>query len=138
MVTVEYRHQFSYRCLEEENCPALQLRVSRQNSSESVLDVDAHLDSGASSSLFDGFVIASLGIALINDKLKYYNSTSGNSIEAYVHPVRLTVPNVGDFDLEIGFSNGRIRRNLLGRDFFNLAQIGFRERQLEYYLTPTP
>jgi hypothetical protein len=44
----------------------------------------------------------------------------------------------GDFNLEIGFTDRQIRRNLLGRDFFNLVQIGFREHQLQYYLNTTP
>jgi len=31
-----------------------------------------------------------------------------------------------------------ISRNLIGRDFFNLVQVGFREKYLTFYLTPTP
>jgi len=42
------------------------------------------------------------------------------------------------YALEIGFSENPIRRNLLGRGFFNLIQIGFRERYLTFYMTPTP
>jgi hypothetical protein len=38
----------------------------------------------------------------------------------------------------VGFSSGEIHRNLLGRDFFNLAQIGFRERHLTFFITPSP
>jgi hypothetical protein len=111
--------------------------LTRQDSDEGI-DVDAYLDSGAERSLFNGFLLAALGVELINDKRKYYGSTVGDSIEAYLHDVRLNLPGVASFDLEIGFSNGQLRRNLLGRDFFALAQIGFRERHLEYYLTPTP
>ena len=50
-------------------------------------------------------------------------------MEACLHAVRLSHPELGCFDLEIGFSPFPLRRNLLGRDFFNLVQIGFRERQ---------
>lgn len=102
------------------------------------MDTDAYLDSGAELSLFNGDLLAALEIELINDKPKSYSPTVGNSITGYLHEVRLTVPDIDDFNLEIGFSDVQIRRNLLGRDFFNLVQIGFRERQLEYYLTPVP
>ena len=40
--------------------------------------------------------------------------------------------------MELRFSIGQIQRNLLGRDFFNLMQIGFRERHLEVFLTASP
>ena len=32
----------------------------------------------------------------------------------------------------------RIKRNLLGRDFFNLLQIGFRERRQVFYVSLEP
>ena len=41
-------------------------------------------------------------------------------------------------DLDIGFSTVPLRRNLLGRDFFNLVQIGFRERQQVFYVRGEP
>ena len=52
--------------------------------------------------------------------------------------MRLFHGDLGEFELEIGFSESPIRRNILGRDFFNLLQIGFRERYLVFYVTPTP
>ena len=79
-----------------------------------------------------------LGLNLYSGPRKVYGSTAGESIEGRLHKVRLSHPDLGDFDLEIGFSTGVIRRNLLGRDFFNLIQIGFRERYHTYYLTPSP
>ena len=138
MITVSYRHKFNYGYVQEGRCPVLQVRLASLDNSENGIDVDAHLDSGAEASLFSGLLLAALGVPLVNNKRKRYGSTFGDSVEAYLHNVRLTLPEVGSFDLEIGFSNGDIRRNLLGRDFFNLAQIGFRERQQEYYLTPSP
>lgn len=138
MVTVNYLHEFNYRDFREGRSPVLQLQVCHPDNSENKIDVDACLDSGAQRSLFNGFLITSLGITLINEKIQRYDSTTGNSIEAYLHYIQLNLPGVGDFNLEIGFSSSMIRRNLLGRDFFNLAQIGFRENHLKYYLTPTP
>ena len=138
MVLVNYLHEFNYHEFQEGQSPVLQLQVSHPDNSENKIDVDVYLDSGTQRSLFNGFIIASLGITLINDRIQWYSTTAGNSIDAYLHRVQLTLPDVGNFNLEIGFSKERIRRNLLGRDFFNLAQIGFRENQLKYYLTPSP
>jgi hypothetical protein len=118
--------------------PIIQVRITRQDDPEFGIDIDAYLDSGAERSLFNGHFLTALDIDLINDKAKPYGSTIGNSVTGYLHEVRLTVPDVGDFNLEIGFSAVPIRRNLLGRDFFNLVQIGFREHQLEYYLNTNP
>jgi hypothetical protein len=138
LVTVDYLHELNYREFVEGYSPILQLEVCAPDNSENKIDVDAYLDSGAQRSLFNGFVITSLGLTLINDRMERYVSTAGNSIEAYLHHVQLKLPGIGDFNLEVGFSNGVIRRNLLGRDFFSFAQIGFRESQLKCYLTPAP
>lgn len=132
------RARFNYRAFQDGRFPILQLQVCDPDNSENKIDVDAYLDSGAERSLFNGFLIASLGHTLINDKIQRYDTTAGNFIEAYLHHVQLNLPGVGLFNLEIGFSNFVIRRNLLGRDFFNLTQIGFRENHLKYYLTPIP
>jgi hypothetical protein len=138
LVTVNYLHEFNYREFQDVHAPILQLEVCHPDNPENKIDIDAYLDSGAQRSLFNGFAISSLGISLVNDKMQRYVSTAGDSIEAYLHYVQLKLPGICDFNLEIGFSNSVIRRNLLGRDFFSFAQIGFRESQLKYYLTPTP
>lgn len=122
----------------EGRSPVLTATMSTLVGGEEAIDVDAYLDSGASTSLFNGSFLSALHIPLLNNRRKSFASTAGHSIEAYIHRVRLTLPQLGAFDLDIGFSNTQIFRNLLGRDFFNLVQIGFRERQLEYYLTPHP
>ena len=138
MVTVEYSHRFYYREMIEGQSPVLTATMSSLEGGEGSIDIDAYLNSGASTSLFNGSFLSALGIPLINDRRKLFASTAGNSVEAYIHRVRLTLPELGAFDLDIGFSNTQIIRNLLGRDFFNLVQIGFRERQSEYYLDPRP
>jgi hypothetical protein len=138
LVTVEYPHQFSYREMFEGQSPVLLVTISRLDGADDAIDVEAYIDSGTSTSLFNGFVLSQLGLDLMNDKKKVFESTVGSSVEAYLHRVRLALPSVGVFDLEIAFSNAQITRNLLGRDFFNLVQIGFRERRLEYYLNNRP
>lgn len=112
--------------------------MSHPEDPELGIDMDAHLDSGAELSLFNGDFLTALNITLINSKPKGYSPTVGPSVTGYMHNVRLTVPGVGNFDLEVGFSDVPIRRNLLGRDFFNLVQIGFREHQLQFFIDPTP
>jgi hypothetical protein len=138
VVTVEYQHRFNYRQFRSGSSPVLQVRITRQDIPGLGFDADAYLDSGAEASLFNGDLLAALEIDLLNNNQKSYGSTFGGSVTGYLHNIRLTLPDVGDFSMEIGFSHGEIRRNLLGRDFFNLVQIGFRERHLEYYLNPLP
>jgi hypothetical protein len=77
-----------------------------------------------------------LGLDLLQGETKHYSSTSGSSIEARLHTVHFHHGNLGDFELEVGFSLGDIQRELLGRDFFNIAQVGFHERQRAFYLSP--
>ena len=62
----------------------------------------------------------------------------GTVLTATIHPVRLTHSDLGDFELEVGFTSVNIKRNLLGRDFFNLLQIGFRERRQMFYVSLEP
>ena len=138
MVTVEYSHRFYYREMIEGRSPVLTATLSKVEGGVVSIDVDAYLDSGATISLFNDSFLRALSIPLINHRRTSFASTAGNSIDAYLHRVRLTLLEVGAFDLDIGFSSTPIHRNLLGRDFFNLVQIGFRERQLEYYLNPRP
>ena len=138
MFTVIYQHRFNYAAVLQGSCPVLQLSVRRQDNPEIGIDTEAYLDSGAEASLFNGGLLAALEMELMSGSRKSYSTTFGDSVTGYLHNVRLTLPSVGDFDLQVGFSNGDIRRNLLGRDFFNLVQVGFRESQLEYFLTPTP
>jgi hypothetical protein len=138
VVSVDYQYSFNYRQFGSGIFPVLQVRIARRDDPERGIDTDVYLDSGAQRSLIDGRLLGALEIDLLNDKRQPYSSTAGHTITGYLHDVRLTIPNVGDFDLEIGFSDVQITRNLLGRDFFNLVQIGFREQQLEYYLDPAP
>jgi hypothetical protein len=138
LFTVIYQHKFNYTAAVQGSCPVLQLSLRRQDNPEIGIDTEAYLDSGAEASLFNGGLLAALEMELLNGSPKPYSTTFGDSVTAYLHKVQLTLPAVGEFDLEIGFSNGEIRGNLLGRDFFNLVQVGFRERQMEYFLTSTP
>jgi hypothetical protein len=138
LVRVDYQHSFNYRQLPAGSFPIVQVRISRQDDREIAIDTDAYLDSGAAGSLFDGRLLTALEIDVVNQRAVPYSPTFGGSITGYLHDVRLSIPDVWDFNLAIGFSETEIRRNLLGRDFFNLVQIGFREHQLQYFLNTFP
>lgn len=139
MVIAQYAYEFAYTHdpLSGDTFPILPLRIANPHNPGRALDINTYLDSGAQRSLFDGWIAADLGFNLLSGRALSYGSLGG-SIGGRLHQVRLFHPNLGEFDLEIGFSENLIPRNILGRDFFNLIQIGFRERYLAFYVTPTP
>lgn len=102
------------------------------------VDVEAVLDTGAGRSLFDGRLATAIGLDLLAGTRTPYQPTSGPGIDGYLHPVRLLHDDLGEFDMQIGFSHGPIKRNLLGRDFFEHIQIGFRESRTSFFVTPQP
>ena len=140
METVSYAHRFDYTYDSEsgELFPVLPLRIENLHNPQQALDFDTYLDSGTQRSLFDGRIAAEIGIDLSSGEDARYGSSSGFYIGAKLHTVRLSHPNLGIFDLKVGFSTIQIKRNLLGRDFFNFIQIGFRERHLLFYVTNVP
>lgn len=140
MVTVQYQHQFSYTYAPEykDHFPILPLRVTNPRDPTLALDVDVYLDSGAKRSFFDGWIATALGLDLLSGPRITHGSSAGFQTTGHLHQVTLSHPALGSFALEVSFSTAQISRNLLGRDFFNFIQIGFRERHLAFYVTPTP
>lgn len=137
--TITYEHEFEYaHDPDGKRFPRLSFQIARAFDPQLTLDVDAYLDCGASRSLFSGRLGRVLGIDVLAGSEVVFQTTTGASLSARFHPVRLTHPDLGSFDLDVGFSSIDIHRNLLGRDFFDLAQIGFRERHLKFYVTPSP
>jgi hypothetical protein len=116
--------------------PILPLTIRAQRQVTRSADVPAYLDSGAERSLFDGTLAGVIGLDLLSGSRLAFASTAGFSVEAMVHPVRLSHPDLGQFDLDLAFSTVPLRRNLLGRDFLHLVQIGFRERHQAFYVKP--
>ena len=139
MDTVSYSHRFNYpRDPQGNSFPILQLRILNLSNPTNGLDIDAYLDSGAEYSFLNGWIAHVLGLDLLSGSLRRYGPLVGPAIDGRVHRVRLSHPGLGQFDMDIGFSTVDIRREILGRDFFNLAQIGFRENHLTYYITAAP
>lgn len=140
MEMVSYVHALNYRY---DNTgrpfPKLLLQLTNPQFPEQTVETDAYLDSGAERSLFKADLALAIGLDLNSGPRKEYGSTvKGAGVEARLHFVQLSHPELGDFSLEVGFTESAISRNLLGRDLFSLIQIGFREKYLTFYVTPTP
>jgi len=138
LVKVSYEYRFEYAHDPDGRFPRLEVRVAKTGTPAEPIDVWAYLDSGAERSLFNGWIGAALGIDILEGPPIVYETGSGAPLSATLHSVRLFHPDLGEFDLEIGLSSSEIPRNLLGRDFFDLVQIGFREHHLAFFLTPRP
>ena len=139
MDTASFSHRFEYSYDEDGGrSPLLSFRVSSFREPGLSVDVDAVVDSGAERSLFDGQVGALLGLDLLDGTELKFETMAGGILAAKLHAIRLSHADLGTFDFEIAFSSSGIRRNILGRDFFDLAQIGFREYHLELFITPSP
>jgi hypothetical protein len=137
--TVAYTYQFPYRQGPVGGpFPILPMTITNPQRSARAVDAIVYLDSGAQRSLFDGTLARLIGLDLLARRRLSFASATGISIEAMLHAVRLSHPELGHFELEVGFSTVPLRRNLLGRDFFDLVQIGFREQHLVFYVTPQP
>lgn len=139
MFPVVYTHQQGYLYSGgDRRFPGLLIQVQNPDAPDGQVEVPAHLDSGAQYSLFNGWIAQAIGLDLYSGPERKYAPTRGDSVDARIHRVNLVHPLLGIFPLDVGFSTDEIRRDLLGRDFFNLIQIGFRERHLVFYLTPDP
>ncbi len=139
MPVVAYEHQIDYAYDPDgSRFPRLGFHMAKAGNPAVTVDVDAHLDSGTERSLFDGKLASVLGIDLLRGPKLAYQSAAGGHLVATLHPVELLHPDLGSFHLEVGFSSAEIQRNLLGRDFFNLVQIGFHENHLIFYVTVNP
>ncbi len=137
--TISYTHEIEYGYDEQGmRLPLLKFRLSNPEKPELIVDIEASLDSGAERSLVDGQIGAALGLDVLRGPRQTFETMAGSFLIATLHKVQLSHPKLGRFELEIAFSTGEIRRNLLGRDFFDLVQIGFREHFLTFFVTPIP
>ncbi len=139
MTTVAYRHRFEYGYDDSGlRLPLLKFRLSNVDDPALIVDVEVALDSGAERSLLDGRIGVALGLDLLQGRQLTFETMGGSLLSATLHPVQLSHPKLGTFELEIAFSTGEVRRNLLGRDFFDLVQVGFREHFQTFFVTPSP
>ena len=137
MPDVSYRVSFDYLRDPETGDPFPGLWVAVGNlDTDSRLEVQCHLDSGAEISLFDGEIARGIGLDLQNGPSQMYSTNSGAKLAARLHRIRLGHDELGEHQLRVGFSEQRLARNLLGRDFFSLFQIGFQERRSTLFFSP--
>ncbi len=129
MVIVNYEYEQPYLVQNGRSFPGLIVEIRNPATGQGI-EVQAHLDSGAGESLFSGWIAGAIGLDLLSGAARTYASTHGASLEARAVNIVLAHPALGELLLRPGFSLGEIRRNLPGRDFFNLVQIGFQERWL--------
>jgi hypothetical protein len=141
VTTVTYGSDFGYSYdADGKLCPLLKILVSSLTAASPAVavDIEASVDSGAERSLFNGRIGLALGLDVLRGPEVTFATMAGGLLAAKLHPVRLSHADLGTFELEVGFSTGEIPRNVLGRDFFDLVQIGFREHHLTFFVTPTP
>ena len=139
--TVTYTRSFSYSIdsFSGEPFPGLEVRVSRPDDAGNAVDLIAHLDTGAVRSVFDGSrIVSALGIDLMAGREISIGSIIGFALTARIHRLELSHPDLGSFTLDAAISTVPIRRNLLGRDFFQHLQIGFREFHHTFLITAAP
>jgi hypothetical protein len=143
MVLVEYLHRYPYRDYAGRLFPFFVVTLRNPDNGLEV-EQDAFLDSGASRSLFRGEVAGMLGLELLAGEPLEFSTNTGQVVTARIHTVQIALPESEDqpgpqpFNLSLAFSLSDLGRNLFGRDFFDLVQIGFREHESEFFLSPDP
>ena len=136
LVHVTYRLTLRYRPFPPRSvsAPVVAVRIS---AGHGALDTLALLDSGAEFSLFDGVHADALGLRLQDGQPMSFWGLAGGQVLAYIHDVKLEIENYR-FHCPVAFSESHLGRNVIGRNFFDLVQVGFREHQGEIYLDPSP
>jgi hypothetical protein len=138
---VIYVHSFSYSIDEfsGKSFPGLEFRISLPEAIDPAIDINAYLDTGAELSIFDGaLLIPRLGIDLMTGREVRLKAAAGFGISARIHRLALSHVQLGRFILDAAISTVPIARNLLGRDFFEQIQIGFREFHDTFLITAAP
>jgi hypothetical protein len=138
---VTYAHSFPYSTdpVSGRTFPGLPVRLSLPGNSEPGVDVEPHLDSGAELSIFDGrLLVRALRLDLMAGREVILGSVGGSSLTVRIHRLMLSHPDLGRFTLDAAISTVPIKRNLLGRDFFQRIQIGFREFHQIFLVATAP
>jgi hypothetical protein len=128
--SVTYEHSFAYSIdrFSGKSFPSLAFRVSLPKDPDTTVSLNAYLDTGAEFSVFDGaLLVPTLGIDLMVGRELRLDSARGFALSARIHRLNLSHPDLGRFTLDAAISTVPVSRNLLGRDFFQHIQIGFRE-----------
>jgi hypothetical protein len=138
LISVTYQFRFPYlRQLDGSLVPGLVIQLRNPITGAKTVETNAELDSGAEYSLFDGQLAIDIGLDIFKGKPFVFELANGIPLDARILAVVISHAELGRFNFEARFSTGPLRRNILGRDFFDLLQIGFDEHQSEIYLGAT-
>lgn len=113
--------------------PLLAVRLDSANGG---IDTSATLDTGATFSIFKAEYLFSLGLNLLDGVPEEVTSII-TPFRVYKHEIKLRIFDKYDLHLAIGF-NDSIKRNLLGRDFFNSVHFGIRENSMQTFFKLEP
>ena len=80
--------------------PGLWLEIGPLKSPDAAVHIRCTLDSGASRSIVRGEVALALGLDLLSGPAQTYATLAGTRLEARLHRVRLTHPELGGHELE--------------------------------------
>jgi len=139
METVGYTHTYPYRFLAlDHRFPVLTVRLANPQRLQDAVEVDGILDSGTEISVFPATLAQALGVPPELGRPWRLETASGGVIHARRLWIALTIPDHGFHRIEPAFTWGEMARNLLGRDVFDLLQVGFRERHGTFFLGPNP
>lgn len=129
--TVSYAHKFEYRNIpgHEGLYPALLLSISATES----VDTVGVIDTGSVRTLFNGELAAAIGLRLEDGTPQALYPINGGVLRTKLLKAHILFNGL-EFDLDICFSEARVNRNLLGRDFLEKIQVGFREHHRLIYL----
>ena len=133
---ISFDHEVEYLDTPDGRAPALMVAIENPRRPGRSMESIAYLDTGAERTLFDGEMAESLGINIFDGRKVLCSPTRGGSFGAREHEVILSHPSIGRLRLTVYFSEEPIRRMLLGRDFFELMQIGFRQYEQMFFLSP--
>jgi hypothetical protein len=135
LLTVVYQFRIPYlRRLDGSLFPGLAVELQNPLTGATTIEIDTELDSGAEYSLFQGQWARAIGLDLFDGTPFEFGLVNGALLDARILPVVISHRQLGRFDLRARFTTGPVRRNILGRDFFDLLQVGFDEHHTEVYL----
>jgi hypothetical protein len=138
-VTYPFSFPYSIDSYSGQSYPGLAFEVSLPDDPEASMFMNAYLDSGAELSVFDGgLIVPFLNLDLMAGPEVNLRAATGVALSARIHRVNLSHPQLGRFTLDAAISTVPIRHNLLGRDFFQHLQIGFREFHHTFLIANAP
>jgi predicted aspartyl protease len=134
--TIPFEYTIPYRTLAPwfTAFPALPVTLIGPSGRDQAIAI---LDTGAGYCLFNGTRAGTLGLDLM-EGCRIRLSTMGGEVAAYLHEIGMEIEG-HSFQIEVAFSSGPVRRELLGRHtLFERTIRCIRESRQEIYFSPKP